>query len=108
MAKVDLSGLDLEGLNSLIEEATKLRDKKVDEKRAELMKQLEALDAFSRPSKASTTRQRSQSSYTHVHPKSGHEWLGRGGVPEAWQDIVSKDDASEVRRDKLKPYRVDR
>lgn len=107
MAKLDLSGLDLDGLNQLIEDATKLRDQKVDEKRAELLKQLAALDAIAKPVKL-PARQRSQSSYTHVHPKNGHEWLGRGGVPKQWLDIVSADDSPEVRRDKIKPYRVER
>jgi DNA-binding protein H-NS len=103
---VKLDGLSLEDLTALIADAQKALATKVDAKRQELQKQLAELDAISKPSKAATAgRQRNPSSYTHVHPKNGHEWLGRGGVPQQWQDIVSKDDVPEVRREKIRPYR---
>lgn len=92
MAKVDLSGLDLEGLNSLIEDATKLRDQKVEEKRAELMKQLQALDAIGKPTKAGTSRRASPPAL--YRGPQGEEWSGRGGIPRWARDLgaTSKED----------------
>lgn len=106
MAKVDITGLDLEGLNSLIEEAMKLRDAKVDEKRADLLKQLHALDALAKPSKSSATRVRSASTFTHKHPVSGHLWLGRGGVPKEWRDLIPDGTSKEERSAILSKHRV--
>ncbi len=107
MAKVDLSGLSLEELNTLIDEAGKLRDKLVEEKRADLLKQLQALDGMA-SKKVSARRQRSASNYTHRHPKTGHEWLGRGGVPKEWRDIITDGMTKEQRADELAKYRVEK
>lgn len=105
---IKLDTLSMEDLNALIADAQKALAGKVDAKRAELQKELAALDAISSTGKASAApRQRTPSSYTHVHPHNGHEWLGRGGVPKQWLDIVSKDDKPEVRREKIKPYKKD-
>ncbi len=106
MAKIDLSGLNLDELNAFIDEATRLRDQKVQEKRAELLKELQALDAISAP-KSAAGRQRNASSYTHKHPKNGHQWLGRGGVPKEWQDIIPEGASAEERRAILAKHRID-
>lgn len=109
MAKLDLSSLSLEELTDLIDEATKLRASKVDAKRQELQKQLAELDAFAKPSGSkSSSSQRKPSTFTHVHPKNGSEWLGRGGVPTAWRDIITEDMTKEQRAAELKKYRVER
>lgn len=106
MAKIDLSGLNLDELNAFIDEATRLRDQKVQEKRAELLKELQALDAM-QSQKPAVARQRNASTYSHKHPKSGHMWLGRGGVPKEWQDIIPEGTAAEKKREILAQYRVE-
>ncbi|MBP2564500.1 hypothetical protein J2766_001059 [Agrobacterium tumefaciens] len=103
---VKLDTLSMEDLQSLIGDAQKALSVKVDMERAELMKKLQALDAIA-PAKVSAGRQRNASAYTHKHPKSGHEWLGRGNVPEAWSDILPKDATKEDRARLLAPYRID-
>lgn len=105
MPKIDLSGMSLEELNALIDEATILRDEKVEEKRAALLKELQALDAM-KSQKPPAGRQRSPSKYTHRHPVNSNEWLGRGGVPKEWQDIVPPDASKEERSKLIAPYRV--
>lgn len=102
-----LDGLSMTDLQQLIADAQKALGDKVEGERAELLRKLQALDSIAKPPKA-PSRSRSQPSYTHVHPRNGHEWLGRGEPPEAWQDIVSKEDKGEARKAKLKPYRVNR
>lgn len=106
MAKIDLSGLDLDGLNNIIEEATKLRDQKVEEKRSELLKQLQALDAISKPAKTAPAKSRSQPNYTHKHPTSGHVWQGRGGVPQEWRDLIPDGASKEERAAVLAKHRI--
>ncbi len=105
----DVSKLSLDDLDLLIKDATQRRDELIDEKRKGLLAELAKLDALS--GKATATpkqgKTRAASRYTHVHPKNGHQWLGRGGVPQEWSDIVNKDDAREVRQEKLKPYRTE-
>lgn len=95
MAKTDLSHLDLDGLNALIEEASKLRDQKVDERRAELLKQLHALDAISKP-KETGQRLRSSPKAMYRAPN-GQEWSGRGGIPRVFKElgVQSKADMAE-------------
>ncbi len=108
-SKHDFSGLSLEELNEVIEEASSLRTSKIEARRKELQAELAKLDSLTvKAPAAKPERSRAAAGYTHVHPKSGHEWLGRGGVPKAWQDIVGKDDPAPIRQEKLKPYRVDR
>lgn len=106
MAKIDLSGLDLEGLNTLIEDATKLRDQKVDDKRAELLKQLEALDAIGKPVKSVAQKVRNNSGYTHKHPTNGSIWAGRGGVPHEWRDLIPEGTTADERKATLAKHRV--
>lgn len=85
MAKPDLSSL--EELNDLIGEATKLRDRKIGEKREELLKQLADLDALSgKAAKPSPSRTRASPRATHRGPK-GEEWTGRGGIPRWAKDL---------------------
>lgn len=104
---VKLESLSMTDLQSLISDAQKALSVKVEAERGELLKKLQALDAIA-PAKSNTSKQRSASSYTHKHPKSGHEWLGRGNVPDAWSDIVPKDVTKEERAQLLAPYRVER
>lgn len=110
--KLDLLKLDdmtIAELKELKQAAETMLSRKANEEMAKLQKQMDELNALvgtSAPVK--TSRQRNPSSYTHVHPKNSHEWLGRGGVPEQWRDIVSPDDAPEVRKQKIAPYKVER
>lgn len=92
MAKPDLSGLDLDGLNAVIAEATKLRDKKVEEKRAELMKQLAELDALS-SSNGVSAKARPVAKALYRTPDGSTEWSGRGGIPRAFKDLGVADKA---------------
>lgn len=85
MAKTDLSGLTLDELNALIDEATKLRDQKVEEKRSALLKELQALDAISAP-KGPRERQRAAPQAVYRGPN-GEEWSGRGGIPRSFKAL---------------------
>lgn len=82
MAKPDLSSLSLEELNDLIGEATKLRDRKIAEKRDELLKQLADLDALSgKTAQTPTTRTRTPARHDEYEGEEGEQWSGRGGLP---------------------------
>ncbi|MDH0908443.1 hypothetical protein N5C66_03805 [Rhizobium pusense] len=97
MASIDLSGLGLEELNDLIEKATRLRDQKVEEKRAALLKELSALDAISSSKPAA---KRSSPQVTHRGPD-GETWMGRGAVPK-WAEKYGVKDRAGMDRFKLK------
>lgn len=89
MAKIDLSGLSLEELSDLIEEATKLRATKVDAKRQELQRQLAELDAIGSPAKRPVSGARPSVSPTHRSPN-GEEWSGRGAIPRWGRELGAK------------------
>jgi DNA-binding protein H-NS len=84
MAKLDISGLSLEELSSLIDEATKLRAQKVEAKRQELQKQLAALDALDSGEKKTTSRPSAKAMY---RAPSGYEWSGRGAIPRVFKEL---------------------
>lgn len=83
MALNDLSDLSLDELNRLIAEATKMRDRKIEEKRGELLKQLADLDALSgKPVKSASTQQgRAPARHDMFEGEEGEQWSGRGGIP---------------------------
>lgn len=83
MAKIDLSGLSLEELSDLIEEATKLRANKVDAKRQELQRQLAELDAIGSPTKRPVGGARPPVSPKYRSKKDPSQtWAGRGATPK--------------------------
>ncbi|TPL94759.1 hypothetical protein [Mesorhizobium sp. B2-3-10] len=103
MAKLpDLSSLSLDELNALIAEATKLRDEKVQVRRAELLKELEALGGLpsggkSKPSAEGRTR---SSPRVQFRGPNGEEYTNRGPLPKWARDLGIKDKAG------LEKYRV--
>lgn len=83
MDKIDLSGLSLEELTDLIDQATKLRAGKVDAKRQELQRQLAELDAIGSSGKrpVSSTRPPVKPKYQSKKEPS-LSWAGRGAKPK--------------------------
>ena len=94
---VKFDTLSMEDLQALVADAQKALAAKVDAERSELLKKLSALDAISRPAKASE-RQRSSPKPTHRLPN-GAEWSGRGGIPRSFKEygIETKADAEKYR-----------
>lgn len=100
MAKPDLTSLSLDELNDLIAEATKLRDARIEQKRAELLKELAQLDTLAGKSvKPAASRSRASPKATHRSP-SGDEWSGRGGIPRWAKDLGVTDKAG------MEKYRI--
>ena len=97
MAKVDISGLSLDELTTLIDEATKLRAGKVDAKRRELQSQLAALDALGTEAKPATTRSPAKPLY---RGPDGETFSGRGAIPR-WAKALGVID-----RKGLEKYRI--
>lgn len=80
---VKLDGLSMEDLKALIDDAQKALAVKVDAKRAELQKELAALDAISKPAQASkSAAKRSTARHDEFEGENGETWSGRGGVPK--------------------------
>jgi DNA-binding protein H-NS len=83
MAKIDLSGLSLEELSDLIEEATKLRSGKIEAKRQELHRQLAELDAIGSPAKRVVSGGRPPVKPKYQSKKDPSlTWAGRGAQPK--------------------------
>lgn len=105
-ANPNLESLSIPDLQTLIADAQKALASKVNAERAELQRKLQELDAIAAPPASSEPRKRSASNYTHVHPKNGHRWLGRGSTPKEWQDIITEDMTKEQRAAELAKHRV--
>jgi DNA-binding protein H-NS len=92
MSKVDLSSFSLDELTALIDEATNLRTTKYEDRRRELMEELNSLEkqmgkgdksgGVARPNAAvSAASRRSGPVPTHEGPE-GETWAGRGAIPK--------------------------
>lgn len=98
MAKPDLSNLSLEELNDLIGDASRLRDRLVEERKAELLRQIAELDAL-KSGKPAVERHRASPKATYRGPD-GEEWSGRGGIPRWAKDLGVADKAG------MEKYRI--
>jgi hypothetical protein len=101
MAQPDLSSLSIEELNGFIAEATRVRDRKVEEKKAELLKQIAELDALkASPVSSDGIRRRAPRKKLYRHPVSGNEYGNTSEIPREFKELGVTDKAG------LEKYRI--